>query len=103
MQTVEYTANCIEFRIIQRNQRCTHATPLLVTRMTRHHGLDRRRYGVVQQLLNYPVTPAVKAMVARHTGDKEWRRVRAPLISLNDAEFDAIGSVFDRLHMAKAA
>ncbi len=40
-------------------------------------------------------------MVARHTGDKEWRRVRAPLISLNDADFDAIGSVFDRLHLAK--
>lgn len=57
----------------------------------------------VQQLLNYPVTPAVKAMVARHTGDMEWRRVRAPLVSLNDADFNAIGSVFDRLHMAKAA
>ena len=57
----------------------------------------------VRQLLNYPVTPAVKAMVARHTGDMEWRRVRAPLVALSDADFDAIGRVFDRLHMAKAA
>ncbi|ERM00621.1 dihydrodipicolinate synthase [Brucella intermedia 229E] len=64
---------------------------------------DAELVAAVQQLLNYPVTPAVKAMVARHTGDKEWRRVRAPLISLNDADCDAIGSVFDRLHMAKAA
>ncbi|MDT6940103.1 dihydrodipicolinate synthase family protein [Brucella pseudogrignonensis] len=64
---------------------------------------DNELVGAVRQLLNYPVTPAVKAMVARHTGDKEWRRVRAPLVSLNDADFDAIGSVFDRLHMAKAA
>ncbi|MFS2325946.1 dihydrodipicolinate synthase family protein [Brucella sp. H1_1004] len=64
---------------------------------------DDELVGAVRQLLNYPVTPAVKAMVARHTGDKEWRRVRAPLVSLNDADFEAIGSVFDRLHMAKAA
>jgi len=64
---------------------------------------DAELVGAVRQLLNYPVTPAVKAMVSRHTGDSEWRRVRAPLISLNDADFDAIGSVFDRLHMAKAA
>lgn len=39
---------------------------------------DAELVAAVQQLLNYPVTPAVKAMVARHTGDKEWRRVRAP-------------------------
>lgn len=64
---------------------------------------DAELVSAVQQLLNYPVTPAVKAMVARHTGDMEWRRVRAPLVSLNDADFNAIGSVFDRLHMAKAA
>jgi len=64
---------------------------------------DAELVSTVQQLLNYPVTPAVKAMVARHTGDMEWRRVRAPLVSLNDADFNAIGSVFDRLHMAKAA
>lgn len=64
---------------------------------------DPELVDAVRQLLNYPVTPAVKALVARHLDDPEWRRVRAPLISLNDADFDAIGGVFDRLHMAKAA
>jgi len=64
---------------------------------------DAELVDAVRKLLNYPVTPAVKALVARHTGDMEWRRVRAPLVALNDADFDAIGSVFDRLHMAKAA
>lgn len=77
--------------------------PDRLLRMINNGQDDAELVGAVQQLLNYPVTPAVKAMVARHTGDKEWRRVRAPLISLNDADFDAIGSVFDRLHMAKAA
>jgi 4-hydroxy-tetrahydrodipicolinate synthase len=64
---------------------------------------DAELVDAVRKLLNYPVTPAVKALVARHTGDMEWRHVRAPLVALNDADFDAIGSVFDGLHMAKAA
>lgn len=64
---------------------------------------DPELVGAVQQLLNYPVTPAVKALVARHMRDPEWRRVRAPLLALNDADFEAIGRVFDQLHLAKAA
>lgn len=64
---------------------------------------DAELVGAVQQLLNYPVTPAVKALVARHMRDPEWRRVRAPLLALNDADFEAIGRVFDQLHLAKAA
>jgi 4-hydroxy-tetrahydrodipicolinate synthase len=77
--------------------------PDRLLRMVNEGQDDAELVSAVQQLLNYPVTPAVKAMVARHTGDIEWRRVRAPLVSLNDADFNAIGSVFDRLHMAKAA
>ncbi len=77
--------------------------PDRLLRMVNEGQDDAELDSAVQQLLNYPVTPAVKAMVARHTGDMEWRRVRAPLVSLNDADFNAIGSVFDRLHMAKAA
>ncbi|ASV86835.1 dihydrodipicolinate synthase [Ochrobactrum quorumnocens] len=77
--------------------------PDRLLRMVNEGQDDAELVSAVQQLLNYPVTPAVKAMVARHTGDMEWRRVRAPLVSLNDADFNAIGSVFDRLHMAKAA
>lgn len=64
---------------------------------------DAELVETVRTLLNYPVTPGVKAMLARRTGDAAWRRVRAPLVALNDADFDAIGNVFDRLHMAKAA
>src|SRR5690606_22126146 len=64
---------------------------------------DPELVGAVQQLLNYPVTPAVKALVACHMRDPEWRRVRAPLLALSDADFEAIGRVFDQLHLAKAA
>lgn len=77
--------------------------PERLLRMVNDGQDDAELVSAVQQLLNYPVTPAVKAMVARHTGDMEWRHVRAPLVSLKDADFNAIGSVFDRLHMAKAA
>ncbi len=37
------------------------------------------RRGFVLELLKYPVTPAVKAMVARTTGDERWLAVRPPL------------------------
>ncbi len=57
----------------------------------------------VRQLLAYPVTPGVKAMLARRTGDGAWRRVRAPMVALPDADFEAIGGVFDQLRLARAA
>lgn len=77
--------------------------PDRLLRMIDHGEDDNELVEAVRQLLNYPVTPAVKALVARHMGDKEWRRVRAPLVALNDADFDAIGRLFDHLHLAKAA
>lgn len=64
---------------------------------------DPELVATVREFLNYPVTPAVKAMLARRTDDQSWRRVRAPLVALNDADFDALGGIFDRLNMAKAA
>ncbi|PYE86982.1 dihydrodipicolinate synthase family protein [Phyllobacterium leguminum] len=64
---------------------------------------DAELVAAVRELLTYPVTPAVKAMLARRTKDQAWRRVRAPLVALDDADFDAISRVFDRLNMAKAA
>ncbi len=77
--------------------------PERLLRMIDYGQDDAELVDAVQRLLHYPVTPAVKAMVARHTGDAEWRRVRAPLVVLNDADFEAIGRVFDHLHLAKAA
>jgi len=77
--------------------------PHRLLHMIDHGEDDEELVEAVRQLLNYPVTPAVKALVARYNGDGEWRRVRAPLLALNDAQYDAIGGFFDRLHPATAA
>lgn len=64
---------------------------------------DAELCAAVSALVAHPVTPAVKAMLARRNGDAAWRRVRPPLLPLDDAGCEAIGTIFDRLHMAKAA
>jgi 4-hydroxy-tetrahydrodipicolinate synthase len=57
----------------------------------------------VNELLKFPVTPAVKAMVAHHTGDEGWRRARAPLQALSDSDYKRLTGIFDRLFVAVAA
>jgi 4-hydroxy-tetrahydrodipicolinate synthase len=57
----------------------------------------------VNELLKFPVTPAVKAMVAHHSGDDSWRRARAPLQALSDSDFKRLTGIFDRLFVAAAA
>jgi 4-hydroxy-tetrahydrodipicolinate synthase len=38
----------------------------------------------------FPMIPALKATVAHHANDKQWRTVRPPLISLADDQCDAL-------------
>lgn len=64
---------------------------------------DEALVAAVNRLLNYPVTPSVKAMLARRNGDAGWRRARAPLLSMKDADYEALGAIFDGLYLAKAA
>ena len=46
----------------------------------------------VDELLKYPVTPAVKALVAARTGDPAWAIPRAPLLPLSAGEAGALGA-----------
>jgi 4-hydroxy-tetrahydrodipicolinate synthase len=57
----------------------------------------------VNELLKFPVTPAVKALVADQAGDDGWRRARAPLQPLSDADCKRLAGIFDRLFVAAAA
>ena len=57
----------------------------------------------VNELVKFPVIPAVKAMVAHHTGDEGWRRARAPLQDLSDSDYKRLTGIFDRLFVAAAA
>lgn len=64
---------------------------------------DQRVVKFVDQLLKYPVTPAVKAMVARQSNDEGWLRVRAPLLAMSRDVQSQLGVVFDDLFGTIAA
>lgn len=58
---------------------------------------------LVDEVLRYPVTPAVKALVAHTTGDAAWLTVRAPLLPISAADAAQLGRVYDRVFAVKAA
>ncbi|MBB4145508.1 dihydrodipicolinate synthase family protein [Rhizobium rhizoryzae] len=64
---------------------------------------DDRVTGLVEVLLNYPVTPAVKVLVAHTSGNGVWLNVRPPLITIAAQDRDRICSVFDQAFSEKAA
>lgn len=64
---------------------------------------DTRIEDFVGELLKYPVTAAVKAMVARSTGDEMWLAVRPPLVSIAAEGQSQLALAFDGLFRSKAA
>jgi len=64
---------------------------------------DDRVTGLVEVLLNYPVTPAVKVLVAHTSGNGVWLNVRPPLITIAAQDRDRVCSVFDQAFSEKAA
>jgi 4-hydroxy-tetrahydrodipicolinate synthase len=64
---------------------------------------DPRIEGFVEELLKYPVTAAVKAMVARLTSDEMWLAVRPPLVSISMEGQTQLALAFDGLFRSKAA
>lgn len=77
--------------------------PLEVGAMAYDGRDDERVVNFVVELLKFPVTPAVKAMVARQTNDEKWLAVRAPLLSISKDGQERLGLVFDRLFQTQAA
>ncbi|NTJ62785.1 dihydrodipicolinate synthase family protein [Agrobacterium rhizogenes] len=57
----------------------------------------------VEQLLNYPIIPSIKAILARLTEDDSWLAVRPPLVALNSQDSDTLFASFGALFRAKAA
>lgn len=64
---------------------------------------DDRVTGLVDVILNYPVTPAVKVLVARTRGNGVWLNVRPPLITIAAQDRDRIGQAFDQAFSNRAA
>jgi len=53
-------------------------------------GRDQQMIAVRTALEAYPVIPAQKFLLARHRKDPQWRRVRPPLLDLDDTQGDAL-------------
>jgi 4-hydroxy-tetrahydrodipicolinate synthase len=58
---------------------------------------DSRIVDIVNEILKYPVTPAVKALLARHKNDADWFNVRPPLVPISDHNANELASVYDRI------
>jgi 4-hydroxy-tetrahydrodipicolinate synthase len=59
--------------------------------------------GMVDALMDHAVTPAVKSLVADHTGEEGWRRVRPPLRALDEAEASRLRAAVSAAGSARAA
>ncbi|NEK18890.1 dihydrodipicolinate synthase family protein [Rhizobium leguminosarum] len=64
---------------------------------------DSRIEDFVDELLKFPVTAAVKAMVAHLTSDEIWLAVRPPLVSISGEGQAQLALAFDTLFRSKAA
>jgi 4-hydroxy-tetrahydrodipicolinate synthase len=69
-------------------------------------GEGRDDSGIVQlvdEVLKYPVIPAVKTLIAHKTNDKEWRRTRPPLTPMNQADSALLTNAYLAIFAEKAA
>lgn len=64
---------------------------------------DKGVHDLVETILTFPVTPAVKALVAHRTGDEAFARVRAPLVPTPAEGAARLGATYDALSASKAA
>ncbi|CAN7693731.1 dihydrodipicolinate synthase family protein [Rhizobium sp. LjRoot258] len=64
---------------------------------------DARVEDFVAELLKFPVTAAVKVMVARLSGEEMWLAVRPPLVSISREGQERLILAFDSLFRSKAA
>ncbi|QND54369.1 dihydrodipicolinate synthase family protein (plasmid) [Phyllobacterium sp. 628] len=77
--------------------------PEQLLRMINEGRDDNNVVEAVNEVVKYPVIPAVKAMVGYHSGNDGWQRTRGPLEALPEADRKHLAAVFDRLFVAAAA
>jgi 4-hydroxy-tetrahydrodipicolinate synthase len=63
---------------------------------------DPRIIRLVEELLRFPVTPAVKALVAHHYRDQAWLAPRPPLVALDRVGADHMARAYDEIFAAQA-
>lgn len=57
---------------------------------------------LVEELLRFPVTPAVKALVAHHHRDPAWLTARPPLVALDRGGAEHMARAYDAMFAAEA-
>ena len=57
---------------------------------------------VRERFLAYPLSAALKEIMARHTGRSSWRLLRPPLVPLSESEAEALALALDALGFAAA-
>jgi 4-hydroxy-tetrahydrodipicolinate synthase len=57
---------------------------------------DPRLVELVNEVLKFPVTPAVKALLAHRLNDPTWLNVRAPLVALTEKEVARLADAYRR-------
>jgi 4-hydroxy-tetrahydrodipicolinate synthase len=58
---------------------------------------------LVNEVLQFPVTPAVKALLAHRLNDPAWLTMRPPLVALTKQEVERLADAYRRLFEKKAA
>jgi 4-hydroxy-tetrahydrodipicolinate synthase len=71
--------------------------PQALLELAVHGKADERVNRLVDEVLRYPVVPAVKVLLAHRANDKAWEVVRAPLRGLSPAETGKLRASFDQL------
>ncbi|MDO1584871.1 dihydrodipicolinate synthase family protein [Rhizobium oryzicola] len=64
---------------------------------------DARVTELVEFILKFPVTPSVKVLVARVTGNAVWLNVRAPLVTIPAQDRERIGQAYEKAFSTRAA
>ena len=71
--------------------------PAEILPLVEHGKNDSRIVDLVNEALKYPVTPAVKALLARRRNDAGWFTVRPPLARVSNQDANELASAYDRI------
>ena len=58
---------------------------------------------LVDEVLKYPVIPAIKSLVAVKTADEAWRQARPPLTTITGSDAAALSCAYAAIFNARAA
>jgi 4-hydroxy-tetrahydrodipicolinate synthase len=64
---------------------------------------DPQLVELVKEVLKFPVTPAVKALLAHRQNDPAWLNVRAPLVALTEKEVVHLADAYHRIFEKKGS